>query len=205
MATECHRVPLIATDRHWSPLIAGAVLLPLGSALPGAEYIPVTLDSQLLGRVHLDVAPAVESAMRCLKLTVEDRAAAAAAAISSAEAAISSLEIALVMPGADGRFAGLYLFCGAARFLRPVLNLKSQRLEQARNNRLAIPWQSHGDPMAIPWRSHGDPMAIRWRSDGNHTAITCASMNLKARGSCDLGSSVRMAVLAWQTRSVRQL
>jgi len=35
-----------------------------------------------------------------------------------------------VLPRADGRFAGLFLYSGAARFLRPVVNLQLQTVEQ---------------------------------------------------------------------------
>ena len=82
---------------------AGAVLLPLGGNLPAKQYLPITLDSQLLARVTVENAPAVTAALRKFKVSrgVADG--------SPTDAAISTLEIALVLPGADGRFPGLFL------------------------------------------------------------------------------------------------
>jgi len=103
---------------------AGAVLLPFGASLPAAEYLPVLLDSQLLGRVHLNSALNVALAVRsCKVLWAEGNA-------KDIDLAMSTLEIALIYPSDDGRFPGLYLYCGAARFLRPIFNVKLQRNEQ---------------------------------------------------------------------------
>ena len=139
---------------------------------PPTRYLPIMLESQLLGRVHINSAAAATAALRSFKLK------GGRGGGGPIDTTISTLEIALIFPDADGRFPGLYLFCrrgrfpsqirqpfpfpfqtqplppasppfplplplhlrkgspcdplppcSNARFLRPVLNLKSQQLE----------------------------------------------------------------------------
>ena len=130
LSSSCH-VAQLSPDRNEviaavasTLALAGAVLLPSGGSLPSAQYLPILLDSQLLGRVHVNMAASVAFAIRNLKVL---RAQGSGKCL---DAAISSLEIALVMPGSDGRFPGLFMYCSCARFLRPVWNLKLQAEEQ---------------------------------------------------------------------------
>lgn len=121
---------------HLAPILAqsGCVLLPLGASLPTADYLPVLLDAMVLGRVHKDKAHELASCLRAHKVRT---AQATAAAVKEShyrkptllEGTISTLEIALVQPMKGGAYAGLYLACGAARFLRTVRNVQLDALE----------------------------------------------------------------------------
>jgi len=130
LSSSCH-IAQLSPDRNEvisavasTLALAGAVLLPSGGSLPSAQYLPILLDSQLLGRVHVNTAASVAIAIRNLKVL------RAQGDKKPLDVAISSLEIALVMPGSDGRFPGLFMYCSCARFLRPVWNLKLQVEEQ---------------------------------------------------------------------------
>jgi len=96
---------------------AGAVLLPAGASLPPASYLPVLLDGVVVARVHVDAARAVEASLRALKVGTPPDGTVVATAVRTMEIALVAGE------NGAGRFAGLYLFCGAARFMRPVLSL----------------------------------------------------------------------------------
>jgi len=122
---------------------AGAVLLPLGAALPTSEYLPLLLDGELVGRVHLTAAKAVVSALRAFKVSFNSLSrvpeavaaplppdpAAPAARRGDVSESLASLEIALITPGGAKRPPGLYLYCNPARPLRPVRNLGLQCTE----------------------------------------------------------------------------
>ena len=128
ITTTCHipayHVPHAEVAQRVAAVLAdaGAVLLPAGAALPPAQYLPVILDGVVIARVHLDVATAAAAALRAAKVASDGG--------SAMHTALRHMEVALVagVNGA-GRFGGLYLFCGAARFLRPVLNLALGREE----------------------------------------------------------------------------
>jgi len=121
LSSSCH-IAQLSPDRNEvisavasTLALAGAVLLPSGGSLPSAQYLPILLDSQLLGRVHVNTAASVAIAIRNLKVL------RAQGDKKPLDVAISSLEIALVMPGSDGRFPGLFMYCSCARFFAPCL------------------------------------------------------------------------------------
>ena len=91
-----------------------------------SQYVPLVLDSHLLGRVHLDSTSSVAAAIRQFKVL------RGGAGVEHLDVVLSTLEIVPILPNSDGRFPGIYLYSGAARLLRPVYNLKLQATEQAR-------------------------------------------------------------------------
>jgi len=112
-----------------SPHLAssGAILMPMAASLPINSYLPILLDAMLIGRVHVDIAPAVVNALRSFKVATASEMDAQSAANSPDGTAllqrtIASLELALVLPQVGGAFAALYLASTAARFCRPVRN-----------------------------------------------------------------------------------
>ena len=82
-------------------LAAGAVLLPVAASLPIATYLPILLDAQLVGRVHVDQGDAVADALRRLKV--------ASGKGSLLERTLQTLEIALVRPQRGGMLSLIHI------------------------------------------------------------------------------------------------
>ena len=122
---------------HLGPLLssAGAVLLPLAATLPSQEYLAILLDAQVLGKVHIDRAEALAAALRAHKVKLGQQHLEASkrggggGGPSKLEAAVATMEIALVKPQKGGLFPALYLAAGAARFCRVVRNMELGALE----------------------------------------------------------------------------
>ena len=102
-------------------LAGGAVLLPNSGALPAASYLPILLDGELLGHVHVDVAARLTATLREAK--AKDAEGKRLASV------LGTLEIALITADGAKRAPMLVLASAPARFLRPVLNVGLQREE----------------------------------------------------------------------------
>lgn len=77
----------------------------------------VVLDGRVIGRVDMDLAPSLANRLRMLKVLGQEEIP-------------QMLEICLVpITKAASQYPGLYIFSTPARFMRPVLNLASNKVE----------------------------------------------------------------------------
>lgn len=86
-------------------------------AATAKEHIVVQLDGKVVGYVEARHAAELAEQLRMLKVDPSD------------ERVPNTLEIALVKPSTRGQFPGLYLFAEPGRFIRPVLNLRTNTEE----------------------------------------------------------------------------
>lgn len=103
-------IPVILTELGMIPL--GSELLSCSSA---EKYYTVMLEGRIIGYLPDED---VKDAVRQLRLYKVDGVEIP-----------NTTEIALVPKKALGQYAGLFLFVGAARMMRPVMNLVAQKIE----------------------------------------------------------------------------
>lgn len=127
LATECHILSTAndSQDFHKLPtLLVSLGVTPAGSGggdgrtILTNQFLPVLLDGKVLGGAPVEICRQVTKALRELK--------------TQTPAIVDpTLEVAFVPPlsTGGGTYPGLYLFTGASRMIRPVQQLKSQRLE----------------------------------------------------------------------------
>ena len=91
-------------------------MIPLNGQVPNDAY-QVMLDGKMLGYFPADDMNKTMSKLRTFKLNPNDNR-------------ISSMtELAFVPRRPNGQFPGLFIFTGAARMMRPVLNLAMNTVE----------------------------------------------------------------------------
>ena len=91
-------------------------MIPLNTQVPNDAY-PVLLDGKVLGHFPSNDMENIMKKLRTFKLDPNDNR-------------ISSLtELAFVPRRPNGQFPGLFIFTGAARMMRPVLNLAMNTVE----------------------------------------------------------------------------
>ena len=81
------------------------------------DHIVVMLDGKVIGMLRVALAVAVADKLRDLKCDPQ------------ATDVPESLEVGLVMPSSRGQFPGLFMYCQPFRMVRPVQNLRCNRVE----------------------------------------------------------------------------
>lgn len=161
-AANCLLVTRPGDAPHLPTLLSALGMTPShgagATALPH-NYLPVVLDGKLLGGVHPRMAQQLADELRLLKVNGERGVPA-------------ELEIAAVMPGRGGGcYPGIYLFLCSARMLRPVVHLKSGKVE------LIGPFEQvhpRARPRGAPACSRG-----RWRAQV-FMEIACQEADIRA-------------------------
>lgn len=115
ITASCYAVNEVSDTSRIAGVLSDLGLLT-GGLNVGKEDIIVCLDGRVLGHTAPTDAQLLADQLRMLKISGD---------ISVPE----TLEIALVLPSVRGQYPGLYLFSQPARMIRPVRNLRADKVE----------------------------------------------------------------------------